>query len=367
MGPAAQVSEYFASIGFEMPRQINPADYIIDVLLDPDRAHFTTTDITKLDFASSFRESNLGAEVAAQIQVAKTNYPDLSGFGEAKMYATGMLKQFKELGLRHWRTQIRKPTATLVSLVQAVMLSFVIGSIFYQLGYIAPAAIQGRVGVLFFIMINGAFGLSQATGAFIEERLLVNRERASGMYSAGPYFWSRVMIDTPLQLLQIILFSTIMYWMAQLNGSAERFFLYFAIVIVNALVASAIFGLIGSVAPTPTVGNILVPVVTVLFFLFAGFFISPAQIPDWWVWVYWISWFRYVYPALMINEFLGSNFTCAPGAACGALTGEQILTAYAVPVDYDWIWQCILICVGWAILYRLMTYLVIVFLQKEKR
>ncbi len=85
-----------------------------------------------------------------------------------------------------------------------------IGSIFYQLGYVAPAAIQGRVGVLFFIMINGAFGLAQSTAAFIEERLLINRERAAGTYGAFPYYMARVVIDTPREMLQVILYAIIM-------------------------------------------------------------------------------------------------------------------------------------------------------------
>jgi hypothetical protein len=56
-------------------------------------------------------------------------------------------------------------------------------------------------------MINGAFGLAQSTSAFIEERLLVNRERAAGTYGALPYYLGRVVIDTPIQLLQILLVS----------------------------------------------------------------------------------------------------------------------------------------------------------------
>lgn len=61
-------------------------------------------------------------------------------------------------------------------------------------------------------MINGAFALAQSTSAFIEERLLVNRERAAGVYGALPYFLGRIVIDTPMQLLQIVLYSAIMYW-----------------------------------------------------------------------------------------------------------------------------------------------------------
>ena len=145
------------------------------------------------------------------VEESKTHYHNLSALNEnVRSYATGFFKQFVELTRRHFRDVLRTPLSSIVSMVQALVMAFVIGSIFYQLGYVAPASVQGRVGVLFFIMINGAFGLAQTTGAFIEERLLINRERASGSYAAFPYFMARVVVDTPKDLLQIILYCIIM-------------------------------------------------------------------------------------------------------------------------------------------------------------
>ena len=81
--------------------------------------------------------------------------------------------------------------------------------------------------------------------------------------------------------------------------------------------------------------------------------------------MYWWSYFRYSYPAVMIVEFNGAVFTCAADMTCP--TGASVLAQYAVPNDLDWVWQCIIILVGWGILYRIVAYLVIEFLQKERR
>ena len=147
MGKAADVTSYYAKLGFEIPPAINPADYIIDVVLDPNRADFTTVDISKLDFAQSFKDSDEGRVARESVEHSKTAYTDLREMASAaKPFATNFLKQFSELARRHLKELLRNPTASLVSLIQAVMMAFIIGSIFYQLGYIAPAAIQGRVG-----------------------------------------------------------------------------------------------------------------------------------------------------------------------------------------------------------------------------
>ncbi len=59
-------------------------------------------------------------------------------------------------------------------------------------------------------MINGAFGIAQATVAFIRERLLVNRDRAAGVYSVGPYFMARTLVDMPLQVCGSCLYVSVL-------------------------------------------------------------------------------------------------------------------------------------------------------------
>jgi len=370
LGPAKEISPYLAKYGFVIPNNMNPADYVIDVLLDPNRADFTTADVSNLDFAKSFQESEENGVLQESIKFTNSSYPHLEDSKGMSPYATSVFVQFHHLARRHLRTLLRSPLSSIVQIAQALVLAFIIGSIFYQLGYIAPQDVQGRVGVLFFVMINGAFAQSFSVGAFIEERLLINRERASGVYSAGPYFLSRVLVDTPFQILQIIAFGTIMYWMSALNPLADRFFLYIALILGNGLCAAAFYSFIGSFAPNADVGGILAPILTVLFFLFAGFFINADSIPDWWIWVYWISFFRYTYPGMMNNEFRDSVFFCGntsiPLDVCNT-TGTEILEEYAIPTDADWVWQCILILLAWLLFYRLLSFLFIRFLHKETR
>lgn len=134
-GKAVTAADYFATLGFEIPRNMNPADYIIDVLLSPDRAEFTMKDVSKLDFADSFRKSELALEVHKAVEHSRGGYFDLKEVDEVRPYATSIFKQFAELLKRHWLSQIRDPLAVIIAYVQAVVLAFVVGSIFYQLGY----------------------------------------------------------------------------------------------------------------------------------------------------------------------------------------------------------------------------------------
>lgn len=365
LGPAKNATSYFDRIGFTIPPQMNPADYVIDVLLDPDRASMTVKDVSSLDFAATYAQSPEYQKAAQGIQEAATEYTNLEAVEDIKPYATNGLKQFSELARRHVKGTFRNPLASVVAIVQSVTLAFIVGSIFYQLGYTQPD-IQSRAGALFFILINGAFGISQSAGLFIEERLLVNRERASGMYGALPYFLSRSLIDIPVQLLSVSCFLVIMYWMANLNPAAERFFTMFGIVVSQAFCVGGLIALIGAVSPNITVGNILVPVVLVLFFLFAGFFVNASTIPDWWIWLYYISFFRYSYQAAVVNEFAGTTFFCPVNTTSGCVSsGDQVIVNFDAQGTVVWQWVVVLLSMG--VIYRIITYLVVQFLHKEKR
>jgi hypothetical protein len=55
-GPAQEAARYFGRLGFEVPLHVSPADYVIDVLLDPERAQFAKADVSQLDFAESWEK-----------------------------------------------------------------------------------------------------------------------------------------------------------------------------------------------------------------------------------------------------------------------------------------------------------------------
>ena len=80
----------------------------------------------------------------------------------------------------------------------------------------------------------------------------------------------------------------------------------------------------GCASPSLEVANILAPITTVLFLLFGGFYVNSNNIPIYYQWIHYISffkypihllskdinWFRYGYEILVKNEFTGLTFTC---------------------------------------------------------
>lgn len=156
-GAANEATNYFESIGFPVPRNVNPADYFIDVLLSPPeaRAAMTALDLSNqmTDFSKAFNESAMKGRVLDRVNESKTAHNSLLSQSDLPPFATSYWKQFTELLRRAFLTTVRDPLAFAVALSTSVILAFIIGSIFYQLGY-SQSAIQGRSGVIFFIMVE---------------------------------------------------------------------------------------------------------------------------------------------------------------------------------------------------------------------
>jgi ABC-type multidrug transport system permease subunit len=97
-----------------------------------------------------------------------------------------------------------------------------VGTIYLQLGN-DQASIQDRLGALFFMATNQAFGMLGSLNVFLEERNLVNRERAGGAYRTSAYFMAKTFVEAPFFLLFPLIFATIAYWMIGLQPSAGHF------------------------------------------------------------------------------------------------------------------------------------------------
>lgn len=86
--------------------------------------------------------------------------------------------------------------------------------------------------------------------------------------------------------------------------------------------------LIGCLSPTIEIGQIIAPLINVIFLLFGGNLL-PAP-PPWFIWLRYTSPITYVYAALSQNEYRGQTFECDAvdsSQQCYS-TGEQVLEQY---------------------------------------
>jgi ATP-binding cassette subfamily G (WHITE) protein 2 len=89
--------------------------------------------------------------------------------------------------------------------------------------------------------------------------------------------------------------------------------------------------------------------------LFGGFFLSPAALPLYFSWIDAISYVKYVYMGLMINEFDGKPPVCTVVTPC--LSGNAFLETLGI--GYIPLYACALVLLGMIIVMRFITYIVL--------
>jgi len=83
-------------------------------------------------------------------------------------------------------------------------------------------------------------------------------------------------------------------------------------------------------SPNNEVAQAFVGVCMTIFALFAGFLITKNNIPDYWIWIFYISFMHYPLEAILINEMKGQTYDCPnnKGAVPIPIVGENAVKLF---------------------------------------
>jgi len=188
--------------------------------------------------------------------------------------------------------------------------AILIGTAFYNIGS-DQKSMTKRMPVLFFCAINqGVFGALIVINSFPSERKIVLRERAAGSYYASAYYMAKVSADTLLQFTSPVIFSAIVYWLVGFQFTVTKFFIFTSFMILCSLSATSIALFISAVCRTTTLAVSVLPMALEIARLFGGYFLSPANLPSYFSWLDALSYAKYTYVGVALNELQGLVLSC---------------------------------------------------------
>ena len=125
------------------------------------------------------------------------------------------------------------------------------------------------------------------------------------------------------------------------------------------LVAQSLGLALSCAIPDVQVSMIVAPMVILMLMILGGFYVNFSSMPAFIRWLSWGSQARYGFTAMVINEFKGRSFECAPGkhARYGdecPLTGEAVIEA--LEMDTLSIGQCFVALAVMQVVLRLAAY-----------
>ncbi|KXZ51257.1 hypothetical protein GPECTOR_13g744 [Gonium pectorale] len=353
-GPAQGALDFFDRSGFPCPAYENPADHFLDVIMP--NANDSVESLVEKDRQLSRFYSPPNVEHLLENPKPLVLPRDV----------TPWHVQFRVLLRRSLKETWRKRSTTYVLMLQTVIIAVLIGTVFLRIGTDQKSTVR-RQPVLFFTVINqGMFGALIVINSFPSERMLSLRERAAGTYHCSAYFLAKVTAETISQLPAPILFSCVVYFLVGLQPVASKFFIYMALMVLCSTAATSLALAVSAIARTTDMAVTILPMALEICRLFGGFFLSPANLPKYFSWLDALSYVKYTYVGISLNELHGLELHCTPSqlnsaGKCPITSGEQ--TIKSLGLDYIGIADCVGILIAYIVICRVIAYLGVRYLK----
>ncbi|KAJ1548636.1 hypothetical protein HK405_001545, partial [Cladochytrium tenue] len=277
----------------------------------------------------------------------------------------GFLTQLSVLMGRAFRNLYRTPSLLLGHIIMAVGLGALIGGFYYHSDN-SLAGVQNRLGSLMFILALIGFSGLSGIGSFSVERQIFIRERSNHFYSSFPYYITKVIFDIiPLRILPAIILGAIAFFMIGFTSGTDHFTKYMAILILFAaeigLLCLFFAIIISDVGSATLYGSIVI-----LFkMLLGGLLINQAQIVPALGWIQYLSFYRYAYEALVVNDLTNMNIVDTVSGATINIPASVVLSKFGF--DINKYWQDLLVSSGIVIGLLVANGIFIHLILKERR
>jgi len=365
-GKGSNIVPYFRDLGHHCPEYTNPADFVMRIINTDFDGH---ADVAALadTWERTMAPSLLSQLVSSRVVSSLTQRPATTGF------AIPVYKQFYYIFMRQSLDNIRNPGVYWIRLFMYVMLSLMVGTSYLNIGH-NQVEIQDRFSMLFYINAFMVFMSIAVVPTFIQDRLVFMRERANGWYNPAAYVLSGALSCIPGLLLISLMCSIIIYFLVGLNSDplGERFGLFFVALFTSLYCAESVVLVVSAIVPYYIIAMAFGAGIYGMFMLGQGALVLPGNIPDWWIWNYYIAFHSYAFEVFMWAEFDGQVFKCNsdPTAAlieqaCRFPTGQDVLEYYEMQ-DAK-VWRNLVIIVAMALFYRIVFWIILHVFHRGKR
>ncbi|KAH9536786.1 hypothetical protein CY35_16G018100 [Sphagnum magellanicum] len=355
-GPLELLSSRLAAAGHVVPLQVNVLEYAIDAI---DSLHFTSShhhhhqSFTGGFFAARGfdKPAHHSANAAAQ-----TSQEFFMKVADKVTFANSSMKEIIVLAHRFCKNIIRTRQLLIARTIQAIGAGFGLGSIYVHMGYGLQGA-QERGGLLAFSLSFLLTSSIEVLPMFLEERHILIRETSRGAYRVSSYVLASTLVFLPFLLLVAMLYSVPMYWLVGLAPTANAFLFFLLVIWIVLVTANSFVAFFSALVSDFITGNSLVTGFMGAFFLFSGYFISKDNMPKYWLFMHYMSLFKYPLDALLINEYLNVSDDKCFGPVYGGhcfLTGDDVLAQAGLTGENKW--ANVAIMAGFALIYRILGF-----------
>ncbi|RAW21404.1 ABC transporter G family member 31, partial [Phytophthora cactorum] len=350
-GPRDQALPYFESLGFRCPPHRDTADFLLDLgtnqqvrYQDDLPAGMSKHPRRPVEFGQAFQRSDIHRDTLARLEEP---WKDdlLSNVDEFMKFTPEFQQSFVGNAITVTRRQMmvamRNKAFIRVRGFMVVVIALLYGSLFYQL---EPTNVQVTMGVLFQSLFFLGLGQYAQVPGYCSIRGIFYKQRRASNVRTSAYVLACSASQIPWALGETVAFGSIVYWMCGLVATVGNFLLYELLVFQTLMAFAAWYFFMAAVTPDMHIAKPVSMMSIFTFVAFAGFVIPKNQIPEYFVWIYWIDPIAWCLRAVAVSQYRSSAFDVCEYAGINYCTeyqmnmGEYFLSLYDVPSDESWIW-----------------------------
>nr|XP_043616912.1 pleiotropic drug resistance protein 3-like isoform X2 [Erigeron canadensis] len=299
---SCRVIEYFESIpGVQKIRDnYNPATWMLEVSSASAEAQLG------VDFAQIYSTSTLHQTNKDLVNIFSKPAPGSKELYFPTRFPQNGVGQFKACLWKQHLSYWRSPSYNLMRCLYMLFASFLFGLLFWNQGRNIhnQQSLFNIFGSMFTaVLFSGINNASSVIPYVSMERTVLYRERFSGMYAAWAYGLAQVTIELPYIFAQSLAFVCITYPMIGYYWSAYKVFWYFYTILCSLMYFTYMGMLLVSITPSFPVAAILQSAFYTMLNLFGGFLIPKPKIPNWWIWMYYLTPTSWSLNALLTSQF----------------------------------------------------------------
>ncbi|KAL2887560.1 hypothetical protein HOO65_050681 [Ceratocystis lukuohia] len=351
------------SQGFSLPPFVNPAEYMVDIAAIDSRS-------PELEEASRIRVDSLKSAWKTESDRLYNDMADTSN-GKSNMdhknptshpihEHASFLTQMRVLTKRTLKVTYRDPMGMMSAMLETALMGLVSGLIFYNLSRDA-SGIRSRQGALYsssamqgyLILIFEVYRMTVDIQTF-------DRENGEGCVDPWAFILSRRVARFPTEDLPVpVIYSVVLYFMANFDPEISKFFIFLGISVLNHYIAMTCAMMCVALARDFPTASLTANLIYTLQTLACGMFIQIDSIPVYLRWLKYITYGWYCFGAYAGNEFEGSFYDCPydggeSNPSCAPYTGSGIMRDLGFP--RDWVARPSAVLAGFVLLFLLATY-----------
>lgn len=385
-GPREHIMSYFEALGYVCPVDVDEADFLQELPTPEGRRFINRPDAPYRpeDLARVWKESPFYKQMVAEmrypvvdedkgVEESSAHRLSLSNtktwYGDQLEAHPGTFWFYLKLCMeRDFKVILRDANFSKARIGQSLLVGAIAGSLFNN---ISTEDTNTMNGFLFNTVLFGALGSFAILPIVFEQKAVYYKQKDALFFPTGAFTLSQTISMIPLQIVETILYVTIVYWAAGLSDEEDgsRFLTFIVMCFAFSLCIGQLFRLIASCLPDMRVALPASGIIVVVMVLFSGFIQPKTVISDGWIWFYWMNPIAWVLKAVTVNEFSASNYDfkhCLnPSCTQTERFGDYVLKSYGNPTEMKWIWYSFAVILAEFFFFFFLTYLAQKYIHTE--